>query len=216
MSLLPALKGEALKRDLFWHYPHYSNQGGRPGAAVRSGDYKLIEFYENGRRELYDLKKDPGETRNLSESNPETAKALYGKLDAWRKEVGAKMMKPNPAYVPNPQAKDGTIALPARTAEVHGVQLRYEPLPHKNTLGFWTRAEDSASWDFTVTKPGIFAVEVLQGCGKGQGGSDVELAVGEHKLPFTVEDTGGFQNFKARGIGTLKLDKAAAICSRSK
>ncbi len=201
VSLLPALKDEPLKREaLFWHYPHYSNQGGRPGAAVRAGDYKLIEFYENGRRELYDLKKDLGESNNLIESKPDVAKELYGKLDAWRKAVGAKMMKPNPDYVPNPQEKDGTIALPARTAEVHGLQLRYEPLPHKNTLGYWTRAEDSASWEFTVTKPGKLTVEVLQGCGKGQGGSEVEFAVGEQKLACTVEDTGGFQNFKARAL----------------
>lgn len=117
-------------------------------------------------------------------------------------------MKPNPDYKPNPQDKDGTIALPARTAEVHGVQLRYEPLPHKNTLGFWTRAEDWASWEFTVTEPGKFTVEMLQGCGKGQGGSEVEVSVGKQTLTCTVEDTGGFQNFKARDIGTLTLDKA--------
>jgi hypothetical protein len=118
------------------------------------------------------------------------------------------MMTPNPDYVPNPQAANGTISLPARTAEVHGVQLRFEPLPHKNTLGFWSRVEDWASWEFTVTKPGTFTVEILQGCGKGQGGSEVELSVGEQTLKFTVQDTGHFQNFRDREIGTLKIDKA--------
>jgi arylsulfatase A-like enzyme len=207
-SLVPLLKGESLKRDaLFWHYPHYSNQGGKSGAAVRAGDYKLIEFYEDGRRELYDLKKDPGEVRNLIEENPKWSRELADRLDAWRKEVGAKMAKPNPDFVPNPQAKDGTITLPARTAQVHGIQLRYEALPHKETLGFWTRAEDWASWEFTLTKPGRFTVEVLQGCGKGQGGSEVELSIGEQRLRFTVEDTGHFQNFKARDVGSLSLDK---------
>src|SRR5262249_55109381 len=161
----------------------------------------------DGRRELYYLSKDIGETRNLIADKPEVAKELTAKLDAWRKEVGAKMMTPNPDYVPNPQAKDGTVTLPARTADVHGIQLRYEPLPHKDTLGFWTRAEDWASWDFTITKPGTFAVEVLQGCGKGQGGSEVEVAVAEQSLKFTVEDTGHFQNFKARQISTIKIDK---------
>jgi arylsulfatase A-like enzyme len=208
ISLVPALKGEAVKRDaLYWHYPHYSNQGGRPGAAVRAGAFKFIEFYENDRRELFDLSKDLGESQNLIGSQPAVAKELHETLDAWRKEVGAKMMKPNPDFVPNPQAKDGSITLPARTAEVHGVMLRYEPLPHKNTLGYWVRAEDWASWEFTVTKPGTFSVEVLQGCGKGQGGSDVELSVGDKTLAFTVEDTGHFQNFKAREIGTLALDR---------
>jgi arylsulfatase A len=209
VSLVPLLKGGALKREaLYWHYPHYANQGGRPGGAVRAGNYKLIEFYENDRRELYDLSKDVGESRNLIADKPDVAKDLAAKLDAWRKEVGARMMTPNPDYLPNPQAKDGTVPLPARTAEVHGIQLRFEPLPHKDTLGFWTRAEDWASWEFTVTKPGTFKVEVLQGCGKGQGGSEVEAAVGEQVLRFMVEDTGHFQNFKAREVGTVKIDKA--------
>ena len=208
VSLLPLLKGDELKREaLYWHYPHYSNQGGKPGAAIRAGDYKLIEFFENGRRELYDVKKDISESHNLMAEKPTIAEALGAKLTAWRKEVDAKEMKPNPGYVPNPQSKDGTVVLPARTAEVHGLQLRYEPLPHKNTLGFWTRGDDWASWEFTVAKPGAFAVEVLQGCGKGQGGSEVAIAVGEQSLSFTVEDTGHFQNFKARTVGQIKVDK---------
>jgi arylsulfatase A len=208
ISLVPLLKGGDLKREaLYWHYPHYSNQGGRPGGAVRAGDYKLIEFEEDGRRELFDLKKDLGENRNLIGDKPEAAKELGEKLAAWRQQVGARRMKPNPAYVPNPQAGNGTVTLPAHTAEVHGTQLRYEPLPHKNTLGFWVRAEDWAAWEFTIRKPGSFAVEVLQGCGKGQGGSEVEVSAGGRALTFTVEDTGHFQNFKVRKIGAVTLDK---------
>ena len=56
--------------------------------------------------------------------------------------------------------------------------LRFEPLPHKNTLGFWVRADDWASWEFDVTQPGEFAVEALDGCGKGSGGSTVEFRGG--------------------------------------
>lgn len=208
ISLIPALKGKALKRHaLYWHYPHYSNQGGRPGSAVRAGDFKLIEFLESGRRELFDVKKDPGESRNLSENQPKLVEELGRKLAAWRKEVGARMMKPNPEFVPNPQAADASITLHARTAEVHGVMLRYEPLPHKNTLGFWVQAGDWASWEFTLHKPGKFTVEILQGCGKGQGGSQVELSVANQTVNFTVEDTGHFQNFKAREIGSITLEK---------
>jgi hypothetical protein len=210
VSLLPILKGGGeIKRDaLYWHYPHYSNQGGRPGGAVREGQYKLIEFYETGRRELYDLKADVGESRNLSADKPEVVKRLADNLEAWRREVGAKMPKPNPGYVPNPQAADGTVTLPARTAEVQGIQLRYEPLPHKDTLGFWTRVEDTASWEFTITKPGTFTLEALQGCGKGQGGSEVEFVVADQTLKMIVEDTGGFQQFKSRVVGTITLEKA--------
>jgi arylsulfatase A-like enzyme len=206
ISLAPLFKNESLKREaLYWHYPHYHL--GKPSGAIRAGDWKMIEFYENDRRELFDLKKDPGEGRNLSADRPELVKELAEKLAAWRTNVGAKMMKPNPIYTPNPQAGEGSILLHCKWAEVHGTMLRYEPLPHKNTLGYWVRAEDWASWEFTVTKPGKFTVEVLQGCGKGQGGSEVEVIVGEHKLTFAVEDTGHFQNFKARDIGTVTIEK---------
>ncbi len=209
VSLAPLLRGGAApKRDaLYWHYPHYSNQGGRPGGAVRAGDYKLIEFYE-GRRELYDVRHDVGENRNLLEAKPDVAKELAAKLDAWRHDVGARMTTPNPDYVPNPQTANGVVTLPARTADVRGLQLRYEPLPHKNTLGFWTRKEDTAGWEFTLTKPGMFTVEILQGCGKGSGGAEVEFAVAGQALRTTVEDTGHFQNFKARALGTVALEKA--------
>jgi len=208
ISLVPVLKGGKLSRDaLYWHYPHYSNQGGTPGGAVRSGDWKLVESYENNRRELFDLKADAGENRNLSADKPDVVRKLADQLAAWRNSVGARMPKPNPDYVPNPQAKDGTVVMHARTAEVHGTMLRYEPLPHKTTLGYWVNAGDWASFEFTIARPGTFAVEVLQGCGKGQGGSEVEVAVGEQVLKFTVEDTGHFQNFKARDVGTVKIDK---------
>jgi hypothetical protein len=208
-SLVPLLDGTGqFERDaLYWHYPHYSNQGGRPGGAIRQGDWKLIEFYENGRRELFDLRRDRGERTNLADEMPERVAALAEKLAAWRTALGAQMPQPNSQFVPNPQAEDGMIALHARTAEVHGVMLRYEPLPHKNTLGYWVGVDDWASWEFEVSHPGVFAVEVLQGCGTGSGGSEVTIAVDDQSLHMTVEETGGFQNFVSRTIGTLRLGK---------
>lgn len=208
VSLRSSFTGKGLgDRALYWHYPHYSNQGGKPCGAVRSGDYKLIEFYEDGRRELFDVRKDLFESRNLIADKPAVAKELAAKLAAWRTAVGATMPTPNPAYTPNPPAKDGMITLPARTATVRGVMLRYEPLPHKNTLGFWVNKDDSAAFEFTVVAPGKYTVEVLQGCGKGSGGAEVELAVGDQALTFTVKDTGGFQAFEAREVGTLTFNK---------
>jgi arylsulfatase A len=206
ISIRPALTGGTLTRDaLFWHYPHYSNQGGRPAGAIRFGALKLVEHYEDGRQELYDLAKDVGESHNLIVERPQDGKALADRLEAWRRSVNARMMKPNPGYVPNPQTADGVVTLPARTADIHGVQVRYEPVPHKNTLGFWTRVEDQVSWEFTLKRPGAFSVEALQGCGKGQGGSEVEFDFGGQKLRMIVEDTGDFQNFKARALGTVTL-----------
>ena len=103
------------------------------------------------------------------------------------------------------QAADGTVLLPAKDASVHGANVRYEPKPEKNTLGYWTNAEDWVSWEFEIVKPGKFAVEALQGCGKGSGGAEVAFAVGAQVLTLAVEDTGGFQNFVPKALGTLTL-----------
>ncbi len=102
VSLVPLLKGnQKLKRNaIFWHYPHYGNQGGSPGGAVRAGDYKLIEFYEDSRVELYNLKADIGEKKNLAGKMPGTAAELRKKLQTWRKDVHAQMPTPNPDYTP--------------------------------------------------------------------------------------------------------------------
>jgi len=209
VSIMPSLKGEELKREapLFWHYPHYSNQTANPGSAIREGDWKLLEFAETGRKELFNVKADVSESQNRSAAEPEKVKALAAKLKAWKESVGAKEMTPNPDYKPNPQNKDGVIVMHARTAIVEGVQLRFEPLPHKNTLGFWTNKDDTATFEFTVSKPGKFVVEILQGCGKGSGGSEVDLIIGKQSLDFTVKDTGGFQNFEARDIGFIEIEK---------
>ena len=194
------------ERTLYWHYPHYSNQGGRPGSAIRHGNMKLIEFAEDGRTELFDLEKDQSENRNLAQEKPEVVKELLAKLNLWRSDVGAKMMTPNEAYKPNPQDAKGLVTLHGKSAQVHGVMLRFEPAVHKNTLGFWVNDKDWASWEFEVSKPGKFKIEVTQGCGTGQGGSDVKVVVGGNEIPFVVEDTGGFQAFKPRIVGEVIID----------
>lgn len=84
------------RAPLFWHYPHWGNQGGIPSAAVRDGDWKLIEFYWKKRLELYDLSSDPGETKNLAETHPEKVLALRTKLETFRKDTQALMPTPNP------------------------------------------------------------------------------------------------------------------------
>jgi arylsulfatase A len=101
-SLMPVLKGSgSLKRDtLYWHYPHYHPGGATPYAAVREGDFKLIEFYEDNHVELYNLKADREEKQDLAHSMPEKAASLRERLHAWQKEVGAQMAGPNPAYEP--------------------------------------------------------------------------------------------------------------------
>lgn len=101
-SLVPLLErgGQLAARRLHWHYPHYSVQGGLPGGAIRAGRLKLLENYEDGSVELYDLATDPGETTDLAESEPATAQELRGELAAWRASVNAAMPAPNPDYRP--------------------------------------------------------------------------------------------------------------------
>lgn len=99
LSLAPLLKGTgALNREaLFWHFPHY-HSGVKPGGSMRAGDWKLIEFFEDDRVELYNLKDDIGETRDLAWKLPDKVAALRGRLRGWREAVGAQMPIPNPDY----------------------------------------------------------------------------------------------------------------------
>ena len=98
-SMAPLLRGEAARRSpLYWHYPHYGNQGGAPSAAIRAGDWKLIRWYEDGANELYNLEVDPGERYDLSALLPGKEGALAEKLDNWLAEVDANMPSRNPAY----------------------------------------------------------------------------------------------------------------------
>ena len=97
MSLVGLLKsGEKLKRDaLFWHYPHYHPGGATPHSAIRSGDYRLVHFYEDGHDELYRVTTDPGERKDRMSSEPEKAKELRNRLEAWLKSVDAQFPVPN-------------------------------------------------------------------------------------------------------------------------
>ncbi len=88
------------ERPLFWHMPNYTNQGGRPSGAVREGDWKLIEHFEDGSLELFNLRADPSEQTDMAASDPARVAAMRGKLEAWRRSVGASMPRGNPDYQP--------------------------------------------------------------------------------------------------------------------
>ncbi len=105
VSLAPILKEgkDIAKRSLYWHYPHYHRT--KPYGAVRNGDWKLIEYFEDGRLELYNLNDDQSETKNLAAAMPEKAAQLLNQLRGWRKEVGAQMPTPNPNYDPTRATK---------------------------------------------------------------------------------------------------------------
>jgi len=122
-------------------------------------------------------------------------------------QIRALILTPSAEGKPIQQAEDGVVTCPARDVTIHGVKVQYEPKPEKNTVGYWVNADDWISWDFSLAKAGEYQVEVLQGCGKGEGGSDVDVTVAGQTVKFTVEDTGHFQNFKPRVIGTVTLAK---------
>jgi arylsulfatase A-like enzyme len=104
-GLLPLLEGNTLPpRDLFWHYPHYGNQGGEPSAYIRSGDWKLIHYFEDGRDELYNLNEDTGEVINPAAQQVKTAAELRSRLDAWLVKTEAKIPQPDPRF--DAQKKD--------------------------------------------------------------------------------------------------------------
>ena len=105
LSLVPLLRqsGELKRESLFWHYPHYQHYqlgGTTPYGAIRAGDFKLIEFFDDMRVELYNLRDDIGEQRNLASGMPEKVNELRARLHQWRKEVGAQMPSRNPDYDP--------------------------------------------------------------------------------------------------------------------
>lgn len=103
VSFVPLLRGSdaSPRAAIFWHYPHYGNQGGAPAGAVREGDWKLIEWYEDGRLELYNLRDDVGEHHDLAAEHPEKVEELHAKLVTWRQSAGARMPSPNSNYNPD-------------------------------------------------------------------------------------------------------------------
>ena len=99
VSLVPLLKGDSIpERPLFWHYPHYGNQGGEPSSIIAEQGWKLIYYHEDGRNELYHLANDSGEQQDLARDEPGRVKELRAKLDAWLKETGAKFPEPDPQF----------------------------------------------------------------------------------------------------------------------
>jgi arylsulfatase A len=105
LSLAPLLdgRGNLPERSLFWHYPHYQHyqlEGTTPYGAIRRGDHRLVEFYDDHRVELYNLREDVGERHNLAASQPELAKSMQDELHAWLRRVDAQMPTPNPNYDP--------------------------------------------------------------------------------------------------------------------
>jgi hypothetical protein len=106
-----------------------------------------------------------------------------------------------------PDKDSKVVLLPARNAVTRGTNLRFEPQPHKNTVGYWSDIHDTAEWSFRPVEAGTYEIDILQGCGKGHGGSKVNVQVADQSLDFVVEETGHFQNFVWHTLGSIELNE---------
>lgn len=99
VSLVPVLKGESIEdRPLFWHYPHYGNQGGEPSSILMENDWKLIYYHEDHRYELYNIASDVGEQKDLFAARLEQAQAMRVRLQQWLRATPAKFPKKDPQF----------------------------------------------------------------------------------------------------------------------
>jgi arylsulfatase A-like enzyme len=134
VSLMPLLEGGTIAaRPLFWHYPHYGNQGGEPSSIIHAGDWKLIHYWEDGRNELFHLPDDIGEQHDLAAREPERTAQMWAQLHAWLQETGAKIPQPNPEYTEamGEQNRKSALALKARLEKSHAAYLNpdWQPDP---------------------------------------------------------------------------------------
>lgn len=91
-------RGKAVSRSIFWHFPHYNNQGGRPSGGMRDGKWMMVEYYDESKSELYDLESDPGERHDLAAQQSPRVANMHAALRTWRRSVGAQENSPNPGY----------------------------------------------------------------------------------------------------------------------
>ncbi|MEO0445813.1 MAG: sulfatase-like hydrolase/transferase [Verrucomicrobiota bacterium] len=140
-SLVPVLKGEALPdRPLFWHYPHYGNQGGEPSGILMEGDWKLIHYYEDGRNELYQIAEDVGEQTDLAAAYPEKVESMLAALQDWQAKVNASFPTENPSFDGpkwKEQREQRAQGNPKREAQ-HAAFLKADFRPNK---GWWDQPE---------------------------------------------------------------------------
>lgn len=177
-SLVPLLRGTgAVEREaLFWHYPHYQHyqqEGTTPYGAVRAGDYKLIEFFDDMRVELYNLSADPGEQHDLAARMPEKVEELRARLHAWRRESGAQMPSPNPRYDPSRPEHDPRtrarkrIALVPEKMAAAVADLQDAQIPDRVRLTGWVGARIDANASNRLVK--LDPARLLEGYRKRPG-----------------------------------------------
>jgi len=184
----------------------YSSSRPKLGVQVKIGESNTLKSYAARTNELGEKKPLILGSAYLEKKGEYPVMLLTGdQSNADPFEVKGIHFTPAPESDAIGQSIDGTINLEAKSATTYAENMRYEPKEEKNCLGFWNDENDWAEWIFEVTAPGKFNVTVHYGCGNGNEGSEVAVLVNDQILKFTVEDTGGFQNWKAVDLGTVDL-----------
>src|SRR5262249_25722408 len=132
----------------------------------------------------------------------ETAAEMSEELKGWRSTMDAVVKRNLISTDVRP-----VLVLAACNAQVRGSTLRYEAAPHRDALMNWKSPDDGAAWECEVSMGGEYDVELLYGCGKEEGGSTLEVQIGNEVLPVTVEETGNAENFAPHVIGRVKLEE---------
>ena len=205
-SLVSLLMGheKTIKRDLFWHFPVYSGPSA-PCSAIRSGDWKLLEFFESGQTELYDLSRDPGEACNLVEVEPARTKELSDKLHAWQTSLSApRPTSLNPGYDPGAPARGGD----------HRPDLAPSPAPVAVTAkGFVlisTACVDGGNLPAEFTGDGSGASPPLAWTGAPAGTKSFVLIM-DHQAPDTVKSYWNIWNIPPDVNGIPKNGNAPGL-----
>jgi hypothetical protein len=134
--------GNLAPRPLFWHYPHYGNQGGEPSSIIREADWKLIHYWEDGHNELYNLATDIGELHDMAGQEVAITHRLWTSLKAWLKETNAKIPQPNPDYQPDweKQQRQAALATKERLEREHANYLKPDWKPNPT----WWKSQTTA------------------------------------------------------------------------
>lgn len=142
-SLVPLLNGDSIpERPLYWHYPHYGNQGGEPSSIIRNGEWKLIHYYEDGRDELYNLKNDLEETTDVAADHPDIAKALTDKLFAYLQDVGARYPEQDPDYSAEAEKRYLEKVVNERWPRLEEQRLNFLSEDYDPGNGWWDSAHE--------------------------------------------------------------------------
>jgi arylsulfatase A-like enzyme len=143
VSLVPLLKGEEIQmRPLFWHYPHYGNQGGEPSSIIMEGKWKLIHYHEDGRDELYDLKKDIGEQNDLIEAEAKRAQNMRQRLDHWLKKTKATLPTPDPEFDPDKRMQRWENIRSTKKEGLEKQHAKFLETDYKPNQDWWGSSKD--------------------------------------------------------------------------